>query len=166
MRGKVVTRTQTAVTWVAYCVIAIAIAVVLYIAYLLLAPVDVLTVKEPLPVSPTNVQAGGTVDLKFDYCKRKPFESNIRVDFIGDYVVPPLSTFRNFPTGCHQEHLLISIPTSTPDGQYTLRLEIDYDVNPLKQRKYRFESVQVVVDNQNDKPQVKAGSNNDVKEHE
>lgn len=147
MRTKVVTTGQKLVTYIAYFVVFLGIATVLYIAWLLLAPVKVLEVEEPIPASPTQVEAGGTVNLNFKYCKYREVESNIKVDFIGNYVIPTLATTRNFELGCHDETLAISIPTSTPDGKYRLRLSIDYQTNPLHTESYSFESVDIEVDN-------------------
>lgn len=158
MRTQVVTHGQKIATRVAYFIVFLGVTTTLYIGFLLFAPVKVLEVEVPIPASPTEVQSGGTVNLNFKYCKYKQFESNIKVDFIGEYVIPSLATTRNFPIGCHTEKLAISIPTATPDGKYTLRLSIDYRTNALHTEHYSFESVEIIVSNPQDKPEVEAGA--------
>ena len=95
--------------------------------------------------------------MNFDYCKKKDLESHIRIDFIGDYIIPTLSTTRRFPVGCHAENLAISIPSGTPSGIYTIRLAIQYQANLLREEDYVFDSVEIKVINGNPKPTVEVG---------
>jgi hypothetical protein len=150
---KTITRRKT-ITYIAFSVIATAIFLLLYISYLLLAPAKILDVKEPLPVSPTRVEAGAVVNLKLNYCKYKNADSHITIDFIGDAVIPSLSTTRQFPVGCHNRVLPISVPASTPDGQYKIHLTIVYQVNPLHEETYSFDSIVLEVYNNENKATV------------
>lgn len=147
-------------------VIGIAIIAVLWIGYLLFSPIDILDVEVPLPVSPTEVHAGDIVNVNFDYCKYEDYDSHIKVDFIGDYVIPSLSTTRSFDLGCHSENLAISIPAGAPEGIYQIRLEIDYYVNVLRREVYVFDSVDIKVINGENKDTVQVGKSEERTERE
>lgn len=157
MKTKVISGTTKFVQKMALAIVGVAIFFVLWIGYLLFSPVDILEVEVPIPASPTEVEAGGTVSLNFDYCKYRDFESRIKVDFIGDYVIPTLSTTRHFEVGCHSEKLVISIPSGTPNGEYRLRLQVEYQVNLLRREEYAFESVKIAVNNPEEGEQVDIG---------
>lgn len=157
MRTKVISTSAKIAQTISLAVVAVAIFFVLWIGYLMFNPVDVLDVKVPIPASPTEVQAGGTVNLNFDYCKYRDIESDIKVDFIGPYIIPTLSATRHFPMGCHAENLALSIPSGTPEGVYTIRLEINYNVNRLRREHYVFNSVEIKVINPDEKPTVQVG---------
>lgn len=148
---------------IALAVVGIAIIIVLWIGYLMFNPIDVLDVKVPLPAYPAEVQAGGTINLNFDYCKYRDIESHIKVDFLGPYVIPTLSSTRHFPMGCHAENLALSIPAGTPAGTYTIRIEINYYVNALRREHYVFNSVEIKVINPDEKPTVQVGDSGNTK---
>ena len=145
---KEITRTTKIAQGLSMFIVGIAILLVIYISYLLLYPVNFLTVKQPLPVTPTTVNAGDVVTLKFEYCKTKEFDSHISIDFIGPYVVPTLSTTRDFPNGCHTELLPISVPSPAPTGEYIIHMEVTYQVNPISKRSYKFDSVKIQVNDE------------------
>lgn len=157
MKTKVVSTSTIIIQRLAMGVVGLAIILVIWIGYLLFQPVEVLHIEEPIPASPTEVQAGGVVNLNFDYCKYKDFGSYIKVDFLGEYVIPTLSTTRKLDVGCHSDTLSISIPAGTPNGNYKLRLEVDYQVNVLRRESYAFESVEIIVSNPDPAPEVEAG---------
>ena len=157
MKTKVITTGQKVAQYISMAVIGVAIMAVLWIGYLLFDPVKILDVEVPLPVSPTEVKAGDIVNVNFDYCKYEDYDSHIKVDFIGDYVIPTLSTTRSFELGCHTENLAISIPAGSPEGVYNIRLEIDYYVNVLRRETYVFDSVDVKVINGENKDIVQIG---------
>lgn len=163
MRTKVISGTTKLVQRMALAIIGVAIFFVLWIGYLLFSPVEILEVEVPIPASPTEVQAGGAVILNFDYCKYRDLESHIKVDFLGDYVIPTLSTTRRFQVGCHSEKLIISIPAGTPNGEYRLRLEVGYQVNLLRREEYAFESVKIEVNNKDPKPTVQIGDSENTR---
>lgn len=157
MRKNIISTSTKVVQAVSFASIGVAILAVLWIGYLLFNPVDVLEVEVPIPATPTRVEAGDTVNLNFDYCKHRAYDSHIKVDFIGDYVIPTLSTTRTFALGCHSENLAISIPAGSPDGIYKIRLQIDYQVNPLRTEHYVFDSVDIRVINQGDHDTIEIG---------
>lgn len=157
MKTKIVTTGSKIIQKISMVVIGVAIAAVLYIGYLLFDPVHVLEVEVPIPATPTQVESGDTVNLNFDYCKYEDYQSYIKIDFIGEYIIPSLSTTRNFKVGCHSENLAISIPAGSPDGVYTIRLQIDYFVNPLRREHYTFDSVEIKVVNKYDNETIEIG---------
>lgn len=166
MKTKLVSTTSKIAQWLSYGIIGIAIIFVLWIGFLIFKPVDILDVEVPIPATPTEVQAGDTVNLNFDYCKHKAYQSYIKVDFIGEYVIPTLSTTRSFALGCHSENLAISIPAGSPDGVYKIRLEIDYQVNILRQERYVFDSVDIKVVNQAEHDTIEIGESEERTERE
>lgn len=157
MKTNVITTGQKVAQKIAFSIVGLAIIAVLWIGYLLFSPVEILDVEVPLPVSPTEVQAGDIVNVNFDYCKYEDYDSHIKVDFIGDFVIPTLSTTRSFPLGCHSENLSISVPAGAPEGVYNIRLEIDYYVNVLRRETYVFDSVDIKVVNGDDKETIQVG---------
>lgn len=163
MKTKVISTSTKIIQKIALAVVAVAIFFVLWIGYLMFTPVEVLDVKVPIPASPAEVQAGGTVNLNFDYCKYKDIESNISVDFIGPYIIPTLSAIRHFPVGCHAENLALSVPAGTPEGVYKIRLEINYYVNVLRREHYVFNSVEIKVINPDERPTVQVGDSEDTR---
>lgn len=147
MKQKIVSTASKVAYKASMVVIGIAIAFVLWIGYSVFVPTQVLEVEVPIPATPTEVKAGDVVNLSFNYCKTKDLDSYIKIDFLGNYVIPSLSTTRSFPVGCHNEILAISIPAGTPNGVYSVRLEIDYRVNALRTEHYIFDSVDIKVVN-------------------
>lgn len=166
MKTKILSTGTKLAYKVAYAIIGIAIIFVLWIGYLIFNPVNILEVEVPIPATPTEVQAGDIINLNFDYCKHEPYNSYIKVDFIGDYVIPTLSTTRSFQLGCHSESLAVSIPAGSPDGIYKIRLEIDYQVNVLRQERYIFDSVDIRVINDRDQEVIEVGESEERIERE
>ena len=157
MKNKVVSTGTKIAAKLSMAVIGAAIIAVLFIGYLLFNPVDVLDVEVPIPATPTKVKAGDTVDLNFDYCKHKQYDSQIKIDFLGEYIIPTLSTTRSFAVGCHSENLAINIPAGAPEGIYKIRLQIDYQVNVLRIEHYVFDSVDIQVINNEDSDTIQIG---------
>jgi hypothetical protein len=132
--------------YTAYLIIAAAIGMVLFISYLLFSSPPVLDVKAlPLPARPLQVHAGDLVYLQLDYCKHRDAPSKISIDFDGDYVVPSLSTVRNFASGCHVTELPFTMPLSSKPGTYKVLLTIEYRINALNHRSYEFYSQPIEV---------------------
>lgn len=131
---------------VAYGVIGIAIALLLYMSYLIFYPASVLEVKEiPLPAHPTEVKPGEVVTTTFNYCKHRDLASRITLDFEGEFLVPQLSTVQHFPVGCHVRKLPFVVPTSAPAGEYRILMTVTYKTNPLNVKTYEFYSAPITV---------------------
>lgn len=135
----------TIVQTIAYIVVSVAIGMLMYVCYLLLVPTKVIETYSPMKVSPAQITAGDAITVSFKYCKYRNLDSKIVIDYIGNAVIPSLSTQRHFPTGCHEKGLIITVPTSAPSGEYTLHGTITYKVNSLREVDYEFETVPIYV---------------------
>lgn len=127
-------------------ILATAALMIMYITYLIFVPTDVLKInKQPLSGPTDPVMAGEIIHIEIDYCKYRDLPSNIQIEFIGDVVVPSLSTIKNFPEGCHKRDLAVSLPASLPEGVYEVQFIIDYNINQLQEKEYRFKSGPILV---------------------
>lgn len=166
MKQKLLSRGSKIAYRISMAVIGVAIIFVLWIGYLLFQPINVLEVEVPIPATPTEVKAGDTVNLNFDYCKHRQYDSHIKIDFLGEYIIPSLSTTRSFAVGCHSENLAISIPAASPEGIYTIRLQIDYQVSLLRKEHYVFDSVEIKVINNEAHDTIQIGESQERTERE
>lgn len=166
MKQKLLSKGSKLAYRISMAVIGAAIILVLSIGYLLFQPVNVLEVVVPIPATPTEVKAGDTVNLNFDYCKHKEYDSHIKIDFLGDYIIPSLSTTRSFEVGCNSENLAINVPAGAPEGVYTIRLQIDYQVSVLRTEHYVFDSVEIKVINNEAHDTIQIGESEERTERE
>lgn len=97
---------------------------------------------EGITFSQTEVKAGDELILHAGYCKNLKTTSTIVTrsfqDDITFYV--PAGT-NNVPTGCNLDFkTVVKIPSNLPPDTYTYNMTFTYQVNPIVNKQYIFES--------------------------
>lgn len=88
-----------------------------------------------------EVKAGTVVFYQVDYCKETTHGSSVQRQLVSDTVAipyPPVTSVAK--EGCHKVKIPLEIPSSTPSGEYTLRVAATFKVNALREITTNFET--------------------------
>lgn len=116
---------------------------ILYISYLLLWPIDPLTVTQPHHVLTPVVQQGTTLAYEVEYCSKFPVSFVVHRQLLnldtGDLWMIP-DRLNTIGQNClHEKHEVLT-PLRADLGKYKLIAEIQIQINPLREKTYHFES--------------------------
>lgn len=122
--------------------IVITIAVIqLYIVYLIVWPVNIIDIYEPLEVESINdIHAGDYVFYSMKYTKHKALSCTVSRQLINEFIVTFPATESNLPVGKKVIKGSIKIPEESRLGIYKLRVTLKYHVNVLRTIIYTVES--------------------------
>lgn len=128
--------------WIAYPTMTAALFVVVYVGVLLLWPHNILEQRNPIDVITPTVKIGTNVILKFDFCKFEQYPSDVSFFLIDNTPFALRTIAGNLPNGCRDDmRYAVLIPETVEPGVYTIRQNITYHVNALRDVHYVFESV-------------------------
>lgn len=116
-----------------------------YVIFLLIWPYKIVTIKKlPYPIKNQNIAAGEYVVLDTDYCKYQALPASYFVQFIatpsGQVTTLEEKYLSNLDTGCKHVDFRILTPETVAPGKYIIRLNIRYQVNPIRTVDYSFDS--------------------------
>lgn len=116
-----------------------------YVVYLVTWPFEVIKINNlPYPVKNPVVPAGERVVLDTDYCKYMPIPASYYAQFIatpsGTVTTLAERYVSNLETGCRRNDFSVLTPEDLEPGRYIIRLNIQYQVNPLRIIDYTLES--------------------------
>lgn len=95
-------------------------------------PSTVLTARQPFKV--VAVEDRTLVVLDANYCKRVNVRGVVRVSFVSktSELFTPMAS-EPTPTGCHEDQKLpILLPSDIPPGEYYVKFNATYRVNPIR----------------------------------
>lgn len=129
------------IVYIALVIIALGL---LTVSYWLLAPSDVLEIKNaPVPIRTIREHptAEGVVILNVDYCKKVGATGQVRVSFVSQSreIFLPIAVDKAEPK-CEKVEVPVLIPHDTPSDTYIIRYYITYKVNPLRSTIEQFDS--------------------------
>lgn len=83
---------------------------------------------------------GGNLYFGMDYCKFTSSPAAIRRTWADDllFISPPAYP-SVLPRGCRHVDAAVLVPETLPTGEYTLGYTLEYQVNPLRERRVKFE---------------------------
>lgn len=96
--------------------------------------------------SPAIVETSGEIYYTLDWCKYTDSYAQVRMVWKNDFVhiVPAPDPFY-IPPGCHETILHGTVPDALASGEYTIEVEVVYQVNHFAERTTGFEMGPVVV---------------------
>lgn len=117
-------------------------AIILYAFEKISQPVEVLQVNnEPYPVLNQPLKAGQQLTIYTDVCKLTDASGLVTPMLVGEHLIYLPSFVTNIKQGCFKGNVDIGLlPLSIPEGTYTLRLVIEYTINPLRKEYKTVES--------------------------
>lgn len=80
----------------------------------------------------TTVEQGDVLRYRVDYCKYVPVQARVQRSWQNDTVTLMPIAGSNLPVGCHVVSQQVRVPTELAPGRYSLRVEMTYDVSPLR----------------------------------
>jgi hypothetical protein len=117
-------------------------AILLYISYLIFAPIKVLEIKD-VDVEPKPVYAGQEVSILLDYCKSQNINANVTITYDGEPALPTFGTAIRLPVGCHNDFKIpVIVPLSTPAGPRSMTIKHVYRTNPLHIEEVTYQTPQ------------------------
>lgn len=130
------------VKWVLNILLILMLAFLFFVVYWTSADYEVLVPgEENYSISKTTYKQGEVLDIHLNLCKNMNFQEDIFGRFVDGviYAVPENTT--NFEVDCYDTTLAaVKVPDSLPEGNYVYREQIVYQVNPLRQITYTFET--------------------------
>lgn len=124
-------------------VILIASGLVIYISYLLFAPVTVIQpLTQPYKVLNQTAKAGDHLVYEVHYCKYLDSPGTINRQIVIDGVAIDSQEQPVFlPTGCPvKKEIKVPLPLNLPNGTYKILINLHYKVNPIRIIDYEFET--------------------------
>lgn len=115
---------------------------IVYIVYLIVFPINVLTVNSAKVLTPT-VKAGEALVYELDYCKSGNYESSVTRSLTDSIVYNFPQVNGNLEGGCHVQPIVaVVIPSEevVPTGTYYLKITVEYDINPLHKETVTFQT--------------------------
>lgn len=116
----------------AWGTIIIAFLILFIVGFWLLYPYKTISfnTNESKVLTP-EVKKGGLLNHTIDFCKYTNLSADLTRSFIDGviYTTPTIKTSN--PKGCRTNNLYIEIP-NLPPGQYKLKIEMSYKVNPVR----------------------------------
>lgn len=121
-----------------------------YVIFLTAYPYNVIKINNlPFPVVTKEVLSGGSVVIDIDYCKYMNAVAHYSVQFINQESKEIINLeeryISNFDKGCDRINFFIKTPRDMPTGKYTLKIILNYKVNPLREVQYTFLSEEFTV---------------------
>jgi hypothetical protein len=124
---------------ISYFTIALTIACVGYLSFLLLYPVNHIDVKQPMAVDKKVYRIGDTVTYTIDFCKYNNYEIiDLKRFLVNGYLYPLPNDLQNItdtPIGCHKAdvHVPLIVPDTIEDAKaYTIKVVIVRKVNFIR----------------------------------
>ena len=93
-------------------------------------------------VNKTTFKTGEPVAVGVTYCKNRNVPATIHARFVDTAIIDMPDAQSNVPSGCGK--VIIDdfrVPKLLPTGKYYLKLEIEYQVNPLRTVRVPFRTV-------------------------
>ena len=118
---------------------------IFYIFFNFLYPFKVIDFKnsQSLPINKSIVRVGEAISYTYDYCKYMDIQSVVMKELVGTETIILLSTSSGtirIPKGCGKLNIANIIPVDTPAGIYTIYINIDYKINPLRTISYTLKT--------------------------
>lgn len=108
---------------------------VTYIGFLALYPFKTIEFhNEPFPIMNTQpIKAGEPLQYVVDYCRYTDVPSHLTRTLTGPTVITIVQDTATADTGCQKVTVTNTvIPSYAPAGKYYLKIEVCYQVNPLR----------------------------------
>jgi hypothetical protein len=119
---------------IVFAVLLLPALFLIYVAYILLGPINPLTINKVTVETPT-VDTKGVLMYRFDYCKHVKEDATVFRQFVpsngGDPITFPsvLSIARN---GCASTVVPLAVLPGTKPGKYRLKGHLIYQINGLR----------------------------------
>lgn len=129
---------------VAFSTITITLALNLYLVYLMLIPVNIIEIEQPMNIVNENniVNPGEIVKYEVNYCKFIDVNAQVSRTVVSADTInnPPVGYPTNLfsaPTGCDSfTSTSVTLPDDIPPGNYIVSTNIEYRPNPLRTETY------------------------------
>lgn len=122
-----------------FCTFGLAFSCLTVVAYWELYPYEVLTTgPEPVEIYGANVSQGGLVQYGRHWCMNYAgMSGQVTREFVDGvrYSAATITTY--YDKGCHDTRVVLEVP-NIPEGQYRLHTIAEYQVNPLRVKRYEF----------------------------
>ena len=115
------------------------------ISYWAFYPYRLLDVKDKPIVEDAIVTQGQWTSYSFDYCKWSTAPVTVRKDFVDGIVYQMESPKTPLLTGCHSIVVPLHIPKNLPPGEYLVRIQGVYQVNPIRKIEVIIETTRFTV---------------------
>ncbi len=80
----------------------------------------------------TSYNSGDKTKILVDYCKYVDLQPEVTKYFVDGIVYLAVDETIPLPVGCGIGEVNINIPNSLPSGKYRLKIDVKYQVNPIK----------------------------------
>ena len=135
---------------IAFSITILGSLMMLYISFLILYPINLMTFVQPYHVVSPAVNQGGGVNYEVEYCASKELFliinrqlENIKTGELWD--VPDKAL--HLTKGCSKEMYDVPVPLKIAAGNYKLRDHVSIRINALRTEYYDFESESFIIGN-------------------
>ena len=110
----------------------------IYVGYLVILPIDVLTANN-VRISSKTVRAGDSISYIVDYCKKTSHPATVEIYLHNEKIVALPIVNSSRPEGCRKNAARsVLIPKDTEPGTHHLEVDITYRFNPLNSKTYHL----------------------------
>lgn len=132
-------------TTMSYFTLILSFLFISLVAYWLLYPYNPITFKSPYKINTNVVSQGDTLRYTFEYCKHSSQLPEVKREFVDGIIFVSTDSRANVRVGCGTAISQVYVPDTLPPGEYTLRITVKYQVNPLRVISYIRETNQFKV---------------------
>ena len=102
--------------------------------YWMLYPYVPVVIENQLQITNKNktVRPGEKLKYQVWVNKKLPISAEIHMSLVNHYIVTYSPTYSNIPVGRRLVNVFVLIPPYAPPGEYSLRWEGEYQVNPVR----------------------------------
>ena len=131
---------------IGYPIMVMAFILLCLCLYWLIRPYNMIEVAVPIKLTKKDLKVGEIIDAEMTYCKHAEGKAIVHRYLVDGviYFLPVRTT--NAPKGCNISRETIKVP-SVPNGEYTLKIVIEYDPNPIRTIKHEFETEKFYISN-------------------
>ena len=124
-----------------YIGLLISFLFVLYMAFLLIYPFNIMEVKQqPLPVISKQIKQGDNLVYVLDYCKYMSLPSEISPQLVDGIIFAFPTDISYVDKGCNVVFGSVPIPVSVPKGKYYMRFIVTYKVQGVREINYMYKT--------------------------
>lgn len=130
----------------AFCVIGFTFLLMIYFAFLICWPPQIITPRvQPYVVTTKVVHVGEIVYYDANLCKYTDTPGVMNRSIVGNVVYPLSDSTSHVEPGCSENTFGIKLPAQMLPGTYYLQLDIEYQVNFLRRATYHLKTQEFMV---------------------